>query len=177
MKKLTALFLCFCLTCGCFSGCAREEEEPYVPTGDAILLEGQDPEDFIVEEESDPVTLAYNPEMSMNPLIAHSPNNRVLFSLMYQSLFVTDQNYEVKPILCQRYRVSEDLKTYTIYPETNARFSDGDPLQGCTPSSTQVVMELGFRVASKPFRVTSAVPMSAHCSPSCMLPEVRKPRA
>ena len=94
MKKLTALLLCFCMAFGCFSGCAKEEEEPYVPTGDAILLEGQDPEDLIVEEESPPVTLTYNPEMSMNPLIGYSQNNRVLFSLMYQGLFTVNSNYE-----------------------------------------------------------------------------------
>ena len=60
-----------CVT-GCISGCASKEKEPYVPTGDAILLEGQDPEDLIVEEESPPVTLTYNPDMSMNPLIGYS---------------------------------------------------------------------------------------------------------
>ena len=52
MKKCIALILSFCLLAGCFTGCASKEEEPYIPTGDAILLEGQDPEDFIVEEES-----------------------------------------------------------------------------------------------------------------------------
>ena len=51
MKKLTALLLILCTILSCFSGCARNEEEAYVPTGDAILLEGQDPEDLIVEEE------------------------------------------------------------------------------------------------------------------------------
>ena len=40
MKKLTALLLLFCLLLSCFSGCGSTEEEPYVPTGDAILLEG-----------------------------------------------------------------------------------------------------------------------------------------
>ena len=94
MKKLTALLLLFCLLLSCFSGCASKEEEPYVPTGDAILLEGQDPEDLIVEEESPPVTLTYNPDMSMNPLIGYSQSNRVLFSLMYQPLFTVNSRNE-----------------------------------------------------------------------------------
>ncbi len=128
MKKLTALFLCFCLTCGCFSGCAREEEEPYVPTGDAILLEGQDPEDLIVEEESPPVTLTYNPEMSMNPLIGYSQNNRVLFSLIYQSLFTVNSNMEAVPILCSAFQVAPSNMIYTCYLEPNAVFSDGTPV-------------------------------------------------
>ena len=125
MKKLTALLLSFCLLCSCFSGCGTAEEEPYVPTGDAILLEGQDPEDFIVEEESPPVTLAYNPEMSLNPLIGYSQNNRVLFSLMYQGLFTVNSNYEAVPILCSAFQVAPSNMIYTCYIEPNARFSDG----------------------------------------------------
>lgn len=125
MKKLTALLLCFCLVCGCFSGCASKEEAPYVPTGDAILLEGQDPEDLMVEEESPPVTLAYNPEMSMNPLIGHSQNNRVLFSLIYQGLFAVSSNYEAVPILCSAFQVAPSNMIYTCYIEPEARFSDG----------------------------------------------------
>ena len=125
MKHLTALLLCFVMICGCFSGCASKEEEPYVPTGDAILLEGQDPEDFIVEEESPPVTLAYNPEMSMNPLIGYSQNNRVLFSLMYQGLFTVNSYMEAVPILCSAYQVAPSNMIYTCYIEDSARFSDG----------------------------------------------------
>ena len=126
MKKTVTLFLCLCLLCGCFSGCSKKnEKEAYVPTGDAILLEGQDPEDFIVEEESDPVTLAYNPEMSMNPLIAHSPNNRVLFSLMYQGLFAVNSSYEPVPILCSAFQVAPSNMIYTCYIEDKATFSDG----------------------------------------------------
>ena len=125
MKQLIALFLCFALTCGCFSGCASKDEEPYIPTGDAILLEGQDPADLIVEEEPAPVTLAYNPEMSMNPLIGYSQNNRVLFSLMYQGLFTVDSNMEAVPILCSAFQVAPSNMIYTCYIEDSARFSDG----------------------------------------------------
>jgi len=128
MKKLTAILLCFCLLCGCFSGCASKEEEPYVPTGDAILLEGQDPEDFMVEEESPPVTLAYNPERSLNPLIGYSQNNRVLFSLMYQGLFTVNSHMEAVPILCSAFQVAPSNMIYTCYIEPGARFSDGSPV-------------------------------------------------
>lgn len=125
MKKLTALLLSFCLLCSCLSGCGTVDQEPYVPTGDAILLEGQDPEDFVEEEESPPVTLAYNPEMSLNPLIGYSQNNRVLFSLMYQGLFTVNSNQEAVPILCSAFQVAPSNMIYTCYIEPNARFSDG----------------------------------------------------
>lgn len=128
MKKLIALLLSLCMVCGCFAGCGSQEEEPYVPTGDAILLEGQDPEDLIVEEESPPVTLAYNPEMSMNPLIGYSQNNRVLFSLMYQGLFTVSSSYEPVPILCSAFQVAPSNMIYTCYIEPDACFSDGTPV-------------------------------------------------
>ena len=125
MKKFTALILSFCLICSCFAGCGTAEEEPYVPTGDAILLEGQDPEDLIVEEEPPPVTLAYNPDMSLNPLIGYSQNNRVLFSLMYQGLFTVNSSMEAVPILCSAFQVAPSNMIYTCYIEDSARFSDG----------------------------------------------------
>lgn len=129
MKRFFALLLILCLTVSCFSGCASKEEEAYVPTGDAILLEGQDPEDLITEEEEpEPVTLAYNPEMSMNPLIGYSQNNRVLFSLMYQGLFTVNSNYESVPILCSAFQVAPSNMIYTCYIESSARFSDGSPV-------------------------------------------------
>jgi len=125
MKKYIALLLSLALICSCFTGCSSQEEEPYVPTGDALLMEGQDPEDLEVEEESPPVTLVYNPEMSMNPLIGYSQNNRVLFSLMYQGLFAVNSHYEAVPILCSAFQVAPSNMIYTCYIDDNARFSDG----------------------------------------------------
>ena len=43
MKRILSLLLCFCLIAGLFSGCG-EDPEAYVPTGDALVLDGQDPE-------------------------------------------------------------------------------------------------------------------------------------
>ena len=125
MKKWISALLALGLICSCLTGCGSQEEEPYVPTGDAILLEGQNPEDLIVQEEAPPITLAYNPEMSMNPLIGHSRNNRVLFSLMYQGLFAVSSSYEAVPILCSAFQVAPSNMIYTCYIEPGARFSDG----------------------------------------------------
>ena len=132
MKRITALLLVVSLAAGLLAGCAQERQ-PHIPTGDGLYRE-----DAVQTEASTPtrpeetaeqdIIMAYYPDVSMNPYECADYTNRTLFSLMYQSLFVTDQNYEVKPVLCQRYRVSDDLKTYIIYPETNARFSDGDSL-------------------------------------------------
>ena len=126
MKQWTALILILSLFCGLFSGCASDEEEPYVPTGDAIVLDGMEPDDFVEEEEEvQKVTLAYNPDRSLNPLIGYSQNNRVLFSLMYQGLFTVNSSNEAVPILCSAFQVAPSNMIYTCYVDPNATFSDG----------------------------------------------------
>ena len=73
MKKAVSLLLILSLLCTLFTGCGSEEEEAYVPTGDAIVLDGMEPDDFVEEEvEVQKVTLAYNPDRSLNPLIGFS---------------------------------------------------------------------------------------------------------
>ena len=146
MKRITAFLLMLSLICGCFAGCGKQEEEAYVPTGDAIVLEGQEPDDFLPDEEiPQDVTLTYNPEMSMNPLIGYSQNNRVLFSLMYQGLFAISSSFEPVPILCSSFQVAPSNMIYTCYVDPNARFSDGSPV---TPedviASYQAAMESDY---------------------------------
>ena len=126
MKKWIALLLAAVMVCGLFSGCGSDGEKAYVPTGDAILLEGQDPEDIIRdEEEIQELTLAYYPDRSMNPLIGNNYVNRVLFSLIYQGLFSVDSKNNTHPILCSNYQVSSDNMVYTYYVDPEATFSDG----------------------------------------------------
>lgn len=124
MKRILAFLLCVALTVPLF-GCSTDET-PYVPTGNALVIEG---ETVAPTEDVDAVEqfleLAYYPKYSLNPYNATNFSNRVLFSLLYQGLFATDSNYESVPILCQSMTVSEDMRTYTIYIEPKASFSDG----------------------------------------------------
>ena len=66
-----------------FSGCGKDSEEAFVPTGDALVMEGQDPDSVGPQIEEDPqeFSLAYYPDRGMNPLICNDYSNRVLFSL------------------------------------------------------------------------------------------------
>lgn len=129
MKRITALLLTAALLCGLLSGCGGGDEA-YVPTGDALYIEGQDLEEYLAEEEEiQEFSLAYCPDRSMNPLIGYNHNNKVLFSLIYQGLFGVDNNNNVTPILCASYQVSPDNKTWTFYLESKACFSDGTKLR------------------------------------------------
>ena len=130
MRK-TALLLALVLL---LAGCASQKA--YVPTGDG-LADATRP----VAETTEPnitapgglhtsqsgFTLAYYPKDSFNPYDCTNINNRMLFSLLYQSLFITDSDYNVEPQLCASFTVTEDLTTY-VFTLERATFADGTVL-------------------------------------------------
>ena len=65
MKKILSLLLILAMTLGMFSGCGKDlDNSAYIPTGDAILMEGQEPEDIMPEEEEEQALyLAYYPDL------------------------------------------------------------------------------------------------------------------
>ncbi len=130
MKRRILGLLSALLALNMLTGCLPETPEAHVPTGDALVLEGMDPNAFNPTEEETPqeLVLAYYPEASLNPLESNDFTNRVLFSLVYQGLFSVDSKYEATPMLCQHFRVSPDNRTWTFYITTNATFSDGSQL-------------------------------------------------
>ena len=126
MKKGISALLALVLCLGCFTGCARSiDNSAYVPTGNAILMEGEEPEEETIAPDSQDLTLAYYPDRSMNPLYGSDYTNRVVMSLMYQGLFAVDAKNNTTPILCSSYHITPDNRTWTIYLEPDATFSDG----------------------------------------------------
>jgi ABC-type transport system substrate-binding protein len=130
MKKRIALLLCLSLVLALFSGCEEQSDEPHVPTGDALVMEGQDPDSVGPQKEEIPqeFSLAYYPDRGLNPLTSNDYTNRVLFSLIYQNLFNVKSDYSVEPILCSSYRVSTNYRTWVFFVDPEATFSDGTPL-------------------------------------------------
>lgn len=127
MKRSIALFLCILTVTGLLSGC-KQDDQAYKPTGDALILEDgtpvYTPEEIPADQD---LTLAYYPDIPLNPLTCTDYTNRTILPLLYQGLFTTDRNYNVAPMLCKQYTVSQDMKTYTFYLE-DATFSDGSSL-------------------------------------------------
>lgn len=125
MKRIFALLLCICLL---LAGCGNTSQA-YTPTGDGLTWD----EDYTgpatdkTEQEQEALVLTYYPEITMNPYQCTDFTNRALFSLIYQGLFCVDRSYNVQPMLCKSYRISEDMMTYTFYIE-KATFSDGSYL-------------------------------------------------
>ena len=123
MKRILALLLCAVMLCGIFSGC-QEDESAHIPTGDA-LDDGSGSNMLPTEPPKEQkLTMVYSPSASLNPFHTQDLNNRTLLPLLYQGLFSVGRDYAPTPILCQRYTVSPDMKTYTFYLAA-ARFSDG----------------------------------------------------
>lgn len=127
MKRILCLLLCMAVVLPVLVGC-QNDKLSYVPTGNG--LSGED--ELVVlppkeEEEPQTLSLIYYAEKSMNPYLCSDYTNRTLFTLLYQSLFIVDREYNVEPMLCKQFKVSEDMKTYTFYIE-NATFSDGTAL-------------------------------------------------
>ena len=127
MKQFLSLILCLAMVAGTLCGCTNAiDNSGYIPTGNAILMEGQDPEDLMPEEEdTQELTLAYYPDRKLNPLFGSDYINRILMSLMYQPLFAIDNNKNVTPILCGAFQVSANSRNWTFYVDESATFSDG----------------------------------------------------
>ena len=130
MRKI-ALLLALVLA---LTGCASQQA--YIPTGDGLSDVTRPSE---VPSEPDVTapgglsgsgsgfTLAYFPKAGFNPYDCVNINNRMLFSLLYQSLFTTDSRYQVEPQLCKSFTVNESLDTY-IFTLEQATFADGTEL-------------------------------------------------
>lgn len=124
MKRIGALLLCAALLFLC--GCGSNGDDPYKPTGNGLYQEDDATNDQpeLTKEE---LVIPYYPDRTLNPYQCTDYTNRVIGSLMYQGLFAIDQDYQPWPILCQSYRVSWDMKTYT-FTLAQATFSDGSPV-------------------------------------------------
>ncbi len=131
MKQKISILLLLAMVVQLFSGCGRSiDNSAYEPTGNAIVLEGQEPEDVLIEEEEkQELNLAYYPDRSLNPLFGSDYINRILMSLMYQGLFAVDSKKNTTPILCGRYQVSANRRNMTVYLDPAATYSDGSKVR------------------------------------------------
>lgn len=125
MKRILAMTLLLALLlCGCGSN-----NGVYEPTGNGLHQDvtTAPPTKPSQTQGEQTMALGYYPEKSMNPYTATEVSHRLLFSLVYQGLFAVDSRYQVSPVLCDRYSVSKDRRTYVFYPAA-ATFADGSSL-------------------------------------------------
>ncbi len=119
MKRIIGMILAAALL---FGGCADTANSTTAGSADADQQATQPT--VVAGDEAQQLSLAYDPDKTLNPYSCAHYTNRLLFSLLYQSLFVVDQGYQVEPQLCKSYTVSQDMKTYVFYLE-QATFASG----------------------------------------------------
>ncbi len=130
MKRNLAWLLSLVLVLSAFTGCASEQA--YIPTGDGLSDYTRPSQGETMPYMTAPgglhnangFTLAYYPDAGFNPYTCANIHNRMIFSLLYQSLFTVSSDYTVEPQLCSRYTVTEDLRTH-VFSLAEATFDDG----------------------------------------------------
>jgi len=128
MKRKLALLLSLCICLSLLAGCNLSEKEPYEPTGDGLTWDDDSFHNQASQQEDSSVqelTLTYFPNVTMNPYFCTDFTNKAIMSLLYQGLFSVDRDYNVEPVLCEKYTISDDMCTYTFYLDGSATFSDG----------------------------------------------------
>lgn len=103
------------------------------PTPEPPIFE-EPPEDAEVIE-TEPIavprpghfTLRYQPEFYMNPILALNRDNILLTSLIYESLFILDENLVAHPLLCLAWD-TEDYITFTFEIKPDIAMHDGSYL-------------------------------------------------
>ena len=138
VKRCIALLLCGAIML--LSGCGSSQISPdlYDESGDIIS-------DAVEKYQDAAVTtfgLAYHSQFGLNPYDCTNLTNRTILSLMYESLFTVTSNFEVEPVLCDYYDVSDNLTEYTIHLMPDVQFSDGTPLSASdVAASYQAAMD------------------------------------
>lgn len=125
MKRLLCLFLIFTLLLsGCTLTLPGQQESEDTTTETETHENNLNPRNEIPKG----FGLAYVPEYGFNPYSCTCITNRPIFSLVYEPLFVLGNGFQPEPVLCDRFAVSENGKTYLITLCEGVTFSDGSPL-------------------------------------------------
>ena len=72
-------------------------------------------------------TVRYHAGYSFNPLTGTDPDNMALTPLLYEGLFVLDEDWTPHPVLCDEYETSDGL-TYTMMLKPDITMTDGSSL-------------------------------------------------
>ena len=122
-KKLIALLAALSLLAGCgAAGTGPAEELPPVDLGLSGATEVKD------RPAADQVfSVNYDPEGNMNPVRADNPTNMQFWSLMYDSVFIVDESFEVYSEVVTSYN-TEDYLWWVFQVDTSIPFTDGSTM-------------------------------------------------
>ena len=118
MKKLVALALALVVILSAFAGCAADEEG----SANEDVIEEVDPGAYIRMYISEPIynfdpALAYNNEAALR-----------IVSLLFDNLFVLDENGKPEKSLVKKYDIDKDEYTITLTLKSDTYWSDGSAI-------------------------------------------------
>lgn len=119
LKKLITLILAAALIISCFSGCASNTDEEQTTATVQTTAKEIDNTTF---------KLSYTQSDSLNPFEAKTQNNQVLASLVFESLFDIDENYEAVTNIATGYAFTDNT-TLRIDINPQLKFSDGSAIE------------------------------------------------
>ncbi len=117
-KRYIALFLTAILILTLFSGCTSSDNQNNSTTTTGIAVKEADNSTF---------KLSYTQSDSLDPFKAKTQNNQVLASLVFESLFDLDENFEPSANIATGYAFTNS-KTLKIDINPQLKFSDGKSL-------------------------------------------------
>lgn len=122
MKKILPVFLCLVIIVAIFAA-LRKNDEPTVPTAEITGGTSLSPSYDEIKKE---IKIGYFEEKSLNPYKTSSPLNRNLSTLVYDSLFVVEDDFTVLPLMAESYFYEDNKLSVDIYDDMY--FSDGSPI-------------------------------------------------
>lgn len=118
-KRMIAILLAACTIITCLVGCSSDNNENIQqPVTESTTIKQTDNSNF---------KLSYTQADSLDPFKATTQNNQVLASLVFESLFDIDENYEITPNIATGYAFT-DSKTLRVDINPQLKFSDGSKI-------------------------------------------------
>lgn len=135
LRSILALALVLGLLCGCSAssfgdvlssteaGATATKPESETPSNGQTMAS----ESVMNQAEAPEVLqLAYQEAYGLNPFTTVSLNNRTILSLLYEPLFVVNDEFQAEPVLASRVEVSNDGLTTAITLRHGVKFHNGE---------------------------------------------------
>jgi len=150
-KVLLPLLICALLT-GCWQA-EPEEAEDLTPLSSSEETSAEPlPSHSIL---ADVFSLPYAPDQTLDPITCPDGMQQTVSSLLYESLFRLNEQFEPEPWLCERWtctpseREGDTSCTYTFLLRSGISFSDGTPLTAEDVKATLVQARTSQRYGAR----------------------------
>lgn len=122
-KSSICLITALSLLTGLFSGCSMFK----LPSAAPVVTETPSPTAYKKGAGDNIFSINYSSEYGINPYNAQNKVNQLVSSLVYESLFVLDEDFAFHPLLCDSFS-SEGGTSYRFNIKSGVTFHDGIPL-------------------------------------------------